>query len=140
MSSWPRSAAKRRRTTADRLSALRPRCASRRAARGPAAARGRSRGRPQGRQAVAAQRLGAHVAGEQQPDQAAPGGAIALEQRHGGRYVAAKVTVSDEVTVDGTRQVWRLRNPTRLRLPVVLSVRNTAVRKVPQKRSGPKVP
>jgi hypothetical protein len=54
--------------------------------------------------------------------------------------VAAKVTVTDLVTVAGTRQVWRLRVPTRLRLPVLLSVRNTDVRTVPQKRSGPKVP
>jgi hypothetical protein len=36
--------------------------------------------------------------------------------------------------------VWWVRKPTRLRFPVVLSVRNTAVRTVPQKRSGPKVP
>src|SRR5436190_717110 len=52
---------------------------------------------------------------------------------------AAKVTVTVEVTVAGTRQVWRLRDPTRTRLPALL-VLKTEVRIVPQKRSGPKVP
>ena len=108
-----------------------------RPARGPGAARGRSRGRPHGRQAVGAQGLGAHVAArEQQPHEPAPRGAIAVGRRHAG--YAAKVTVTVATTVGGIWQRWRLRVPTRLRLPVALSVLNTVVWTVPQKRSGPK--
>src|SRR5919197_988297 len=52
-------------------------------------------------------------------------------------HCAANVTVTVEVTVGGTRQVCRLRVPTRTRLPALLRL-NTGVRIVPQKRSGPK--
>ena len=61
-----------------------------------------------GRQAVGAQRLGAHVAaGEQQPDEPAPRRRVG--HRHA-RY-AEKVTVTVDTTVGGIWQRWRLRVP-----------------------------
>jgi hypothetical protein len=45
-------------------------------------------------------------------------------------HCAANVTVTAEVTFDGTRQVWRLRVPTRLRSPFASRLK-TPVRTVP---------
>ena len=109
-------AAQRRTRTAVKARDAAARTTRPRAGRGPRAELEPTAGRAG---AVGTQHLGAHVAaGEQQPDEPAPRRAIAVGHRHA-RY-AAKVTVTVDTTVGGIWHRWRLRVPTRTRLPVVL--------------------